>query len=127
MLYSGGLTLQTIFGMDLKLAVWIIGIIAALYTAYGGLRAVVWADLKLLIPFIVVFPGIMAFQLYKGQMAITFIGLILAMTIVTLLKPLKEPKVLPTRVKIDLKPAPSVVWLGLAIIMATITLYIIFW
>lgn len=373
-LYSGGLTLQTIFGMDLKLAVWIIGIIAALYTAYGGLRAVVWADLiqgsaliiggaitmvlgfiavggisnffqtnadklhmilpannpeipwtalvigiwipnfyywglnqyitqrtlgakslkqgqmgilfaaglKLLIPFIVVFPGIMAFQLYKGQMAtadqayplliknlipaglkgfmfaaifgavmssldsmlnsastiftmdlykrhfrqdaspktliflgrimtvvfvfigcliapqlinpklqgifhyiqdfqgyispgilaafifglfvkrapssaaitalilnvpiygilhlkrfesivflnkmaITFIGLILAMTIVTLLKPLKEPKVLPTRVKIDLKPAPSVVWLGLAIIMATITLYIIFW
>lgn len=85
------------------------------------------AGLKLLIPFIVVFPGIMAFQLYKGQMAITFIGLILAMTIITLLKPLKEPKVLPTRVKIDLKPAPSVVWLGLAIIMATITLYIIFW
>lgn len=27
------------------------------------------AGLKLLIPFIVVFPGIMAFQLYKGQMA----------------------------------------------------------
>jgi SSS family solute:Na+ symporter len=160
-LYSGGLTLHTIFGIDLTLAVWIIGIIAALYTTYGGLKAVVWADLiqgsaliiggavtlilgfvavggvsnflqtnadklhmvlpsshseipwtaliigiwipnfyywglnqyitqrtlgakslrqgqlgvilaaglKLLIPFIIVFPGIMAFQLFKGQMA----------------------------------------------------------
>jgi len=44
-LYSGGLTLHTIFGIDLALAVWIIGILAALYTTYGGLRAVVWADL----------------------------------------------------------------------------------
>ncbi|GAG23256.1 unnamed protein product, partial [marine sediment metagenome] len=44
-LYSGGLTLHTIFGMDLVQAVWLIGIIAAIYTAYGGLRAVVWADL----------------------------------------------------------------------------------
>ncbi len=44
-LYSGGLTLHTIFGMDLTLAVWIIGLIAAVYTTYGGLKAVVWADL----------------------------------------------------------------------------------
>lgn len=76
--------------------------------------------------------GILHFKRFESivflnKMAITFICLILAMTIITLLKPLKEPKVLPTRVTIDLKPAPSVVWLGLAIIMATITLYIIFW
>ncbi len=44
-LYSGGLTLHTIFGIDLTTAVWIIGIVAAFYTTYGGLRAVVWADL----------------------------------------------------------------------------------
>ncbi len=44
-LYSGGLTLHTIFGVDLTTSVWIIGIIAAFYTTYGGLRAVVWADL----------------------------------------------------------------------------------
>lgn len=44
-LYSGGLTLQTIFGIDLTKSVWIIGIIAAFYTTYGGLKAVVWADL----------------------------------------------------------------------------------
>jgi SSS family solute:Na+ symporter len=44
-LYSGGLTLSTIFGLDIRLAVWVIGIIAALYTAWGGLKAVAWADL----------------------------------------------------------------------------------
>ena len=373
-LYSGGLTLHTIFGIDLTLAVWIIGIIAAFYTAYGGLKAVIWADLiqgsaliigggitmvlgfiavggvdnflqtnadrlhmvlpashieipwtalllgiwipnfyywglnqyimqrtlgarslkqgqmgvifaawlKLLIPFIVVFPGIMALQLYRDQlvtadaayplliknlipaglkgfmfaaifgaimssldsmlnsastiftmdlykrhfkkdsspktliligrimtvvfvligcliapqlghpkfmgifhyiqdfqgfispgilaafvfglifkrapasaaitalilnvpvygilhlhafdhivflnkMAITFVILILAMTVVTLLKPLRKPKILPSKGGIDMKPSSSVVWLGAAVIAVTVILYIIFW
>lgn len=44
-LYSGGLTLSTIFGMPLTTAVWIVGMIAALYTTWGGLKAVAWADL----------------------------------------------------------------------------------
>jgi SSS family solute:Na+ symporter len=373
-LYSGGLTLHTIFGLDLTKSVWIIGAVAALYTTYGGLRAVVWADLiqgsalivggaltmvlgfiavggvghffqanadrlhmilpsnhpeipwtaliiglwipnfyywglnqyitqrtlgakslrqgqlgvifaaglKLLIPFIVVFPGIMALQLYRGQlatsdqayplliknlipaglkgfmfaaifgavmssldsmlnsastiftmdlykrhlkkdassrsligigrimtvlfvivgcaiapqlgnpkfqgifhyiqdfqgfispgiltafvfglifkrappsaaitalvlnvpvygilhlkcfdnivflnkMAITFVILNLAMAIMTIFKPLAEPKKLPSKGGIDLRPAPSVIWLGLAVIAVTVTLYIIFW
>lgn len=44
-LYSGGLTLRTIFDMDLRVGIWLIGIIAALYTTWGGLKAVAWADL----------------------------------------------------------------------------------
>ena len=44
-LYSGGLTLHTIFEMDMIKAVWLIGIIAALYTTWGGLKAVAYADL----------------------------------------------------------------------------------
>lgn len=44
-LYSGGLTLRTIFDMDLRTSIWLIGIIAALYTTWGGLKAVAWADL----------------------------------------------------------------------------------
>jgi SSS family solute:Na+ symporter len=44
-LYSGGLTLFTIFDLDLTLSVWLIGFIAALYTTWGGLKAVAWADL----------------------------------------------------------------------------------
>ena len=43
--YSGALTMQTIFGMDMIFAVWLIGGIAALYTTWGGLKAVAWADL----------------------------------------------------------------------------------
>lgn len=44
-LYSGGLTMRLVFGMDLATAVWLIGLIAAVYTTWGGLAAVAWADL----------------------------------------------------------------------------------
>ncbi|MFH1070399.1 MAG: sodium/solute symporter, partial [Candidatus Glassbacteria bacterium] len=44
-LYSGGLTIQTIFDLDLTAAIWIIGALAALYTVWGGLKAIAWADL----------------------------------------------------------------------------------
>ncbi|MGB1657845.1 MAG: solute:sodium symporter family transporter, partial [Longimicrobiales bacterium] len=44
-LYSGALGLQTIFGLDLLLGIWLIGILAGAYTVYGGLKAVVWSDL----------------------------------------------------------------------------------
>ena len=44
-LYSGGLTLRTIFGLSMKQGVWLIGLIASLYTVWGGLKAVAWADL----------------------------------------------------------------------------------
>ncbi len=46
-LYSGGLTIHTIFDVDLTVAVWLVGLIAALYTTYGGLKSVAWADLFL--------------------------------------------------------------------------------
>lgn len=44
-LYSGGLTIHTIFDMPLTQAIWLVGVIAALYTVWGGLKAVAWADL----------------------------------------------------------------------------------
>lgn len=44
-IYSGGITLHTIFNMDLVLAIWLIGLVAGLYTTWGGLKAVAWADL----------------------------------------------------------------------------------
>jgi len=44
-LYSGALTLHTIFEMNLTAAVWLIGAIAAVYTTWGGLKAVAVADL----------------------------------------------------------------------------------
>ncbi len=44
-LYSGGLTLRTIFGIPLTWGIAAIALIATLYTFWGGLKAVAWADL----------------------------------------------------------------------------------
>ena len=44
-LYSGGLALQTIFEMPLGWGIALLAVFAGAYTAYGGLKAVVWSDL----------------------------------------------------------------------------------
>jgi len=44
-LYSGGVTLRTLTGLDLRAAVWTIGLIGAVYATTGGLKAIAWADL----------------------------------------------------------------------------------
>lgn len=44
-LYSGGVTLRAIAGVPLPQAVWMIGMIATAYCAFGGLKAIAWADL----------------------------------------------------------------------------------
>jgi len=58
-LYSGGLTLNKVFGLSLTKSIWLIGSVAAIYTIWGGLKAIAWADLfqggALLVGGIVVF------------------------------------------------------------------------
>ncbi len=44
-LYSGALAMEAIFGLKMIYGVWLTGVIAGLYTIYGGLKAVVWSDL----------------------------------------------------------------------------------
>lgn len=44
-LYSGAIGLQAIFDIPLMTGIWLIGILAGVYTIYGGLKAVVWSDL----------------------------------------------------------------------------------
>ena len=44
-LYSGGLTLRTIFDLPLHWGIGAIALIATIYTFQGGLKAVAWADL----------------------------------------------------------------------------------
>ncbi len=64
---------------------------------------------------------------FLNKMAITF-GVILAvMTIITLVKPLKEPVTMPVQKDFDMRPTPSVAWLGALVILFTVSLYIIFW
>lgn len=64
---------------------------------------------------------------FLNRMAITFAVIILVLAVMTLLKPLQSPKVMPVRREFDMKPAPAVLWLGVGVIAATILLYIIFW
>ncbi len=44
-LYTGGLAIRTIFGLNLYLVIFLLGLVASAYTIYGGLKAVVWSDL----------------------------------------------------------------------------------
>lgn len=62
-LYSGGVTLRAITGMELGKAVWLIGLIGAGYSAVGGLKAIAWADL------------VQGLALLAGGLLIFFLGL----------------------------------------------------
>ncbi len=63
---------------------------------------------------------------FLNRMAITFVVILVVMALITCIKPLAEPKVMPVREEFDMRPAPSVVWLGAIVIAVTIGLYIIF-
>ena len=62
-LYSGALGLHAIFGIDMTVGIWLIGILSGAYTIYGGLKAVVWSDL------------IQGGALLLGGIVVTIIGL----------------------------------------------------
>lgn len=48
-------------------------------------------------------------------------------TEIAVIKPLNGPKVMPIREIFDMKPAPSVIWLGAAVIGAVAAFFIVFW
>jgi len=64
---------------------------------------------------------------FLNRMAISFFVVLIVMAVITITKPLKEPKVLPVRENFDMKPAPAVKLLGATVIIITLILYIIFW
>ena len=62
---------------------------------------------------------------FLNRMAITFGLILFVMAVITIIKPLKEPKVMPVREGFDMKPTPIVLWLGVLCIVITIGLYIL--
>lgn len=62
-LYSGGVTLKAVAGIDLRVAVWLIGLVGAIYCAFGGLKAIAWADL------------VQGLALLAGGLLVFFLGL----------------------------------------------------
>jgi len=43
-LFTGATALEALFGLDVLLGVWLLGLLAGGYTIFGGLKAVVWSD-----------------------------------------------------------------------------------
>jgi SSS family solute:Na+ symporter len=64
---------------------------------------------------------------FLNRIAINFVFLIIIMAVITVLRPLKEPKVLPVKADFDMRPAPALKWLCGLVILLAIALYIIFW
>ena len=64
---------------------------------------------------------------FLNRMAITFVVILVLMTVLTITRPLTKPKVMPEREGFDTKPDIKVVWMGIAVVILTIILYIIFW
>ncbi len=64
---------------------------------------------------------------FLHHMAITFAVLVLYMAVVTRLRPLAAPVVLPVKGGLVLEPAPHARWAGVAIIAAVAALYLYFW
>lgn len=64
---------------------------------------------------------------FLNHMAITFTILVILMAIITAAKPLAERKTFKAQVEMDLKPSSFAIVLGVAVVLLTIALYIIFW
>ena len=64
---------------------------------------------------------------FLNQMAITATCLAIVMAIVTAIKPLKEPVVMPVNEDFDMEHSKIVPAAGTAIILMTVVLYYIFW
>lgn len=64
---------------------------------------------------------------FLNRMAITFIIIIIVMALITVYKPLPQPKTMPVKQDIDMTHSPAVVWLGSVVIAAVVAFYIIFW
>jgi SSS family solute:Na+ symporter len=61
------------------------------------------------------------------QVTLTFIIVLAIMALLTLLKPLAEPRVLPVREGVDTKTAPEVKIVGALVLAAVTVFYIVFW
>lgn len=64
---------------------------------------------------------------FLNRIAITFVLILIVMLVMTLFKPLEKPRKMPVRKDFDMKPTPSVLWMGIGVISITVILYIIFW
>jgi len=104
------------------LAVFLFGFFSARTPRFAGwlgivVNVAVYGGLKL-------FAGDVAFL---NRMAISFGVVIAVLAILPLLFPLKEPALLPQKGNLNMEKSRSVKWVGAAVCILTVALYIIFW
>jgi SSS family solute:Na+ symporter len=104
------------------LAAFVFGLFIHRAPASAGVSALVLCPI--LYGFLLIFFPEIAFL---NRIAITFLVIIAVMTVITMSKPLSKPMTLPVREQFDMRPAPSVVWLGTTVIVVTLALYVVFW
>ncbi len=108
---SPGILAVFVFGLLVRRAPAICGILGLLLNpAIYGLLKLGFPDLAFL-----------------DRMAVSFFCLIALMGIITLIRPLKEPVVLPTQTSIDLTSSNTAKVCGVAVVIVTLVLYAIFW
>ncbi len=106
------------------------GILAAFIFGLVIKRAPASAGVSALVLNVPIYSILLAFFgniAFLNRIAITFVALLVIMAVITMIKPLSEPKVMPSREDFDMKPAPSVKWMGAGVIAVTLILYVIFW
>ncbi len=64
---------------------------------------------------------------FLDRMGICFILILLTGTVLTLVDPLRTPVVMPENREIDMRSSPGAKFAGIAVVLATIVLYAVFW
>ncbi|MFO7734020.1 MAG: sodium/solute symporter [Candidatus Aminicenantes bacterium] len=108
---SPGILAVFIFGLLVKKAPAMTGVTGLVLTVpiYGALQ--------------LIFPQVA----FLNRMAVTFVAILIVLAVMTALRPLAEPRVLPVRENYDMRPSRAVVFLGVFVVVATLALYAIFW
>ncbi|MBN2414641.1 sodium/solute symporter [bacterium] len=108
---SPGILAVFLFGIIVKRAPALCGIVGLI------INPLIYGLLKMLLPGLA----------FLDRMAVSFAGVLLVMTVITLIRPLAEPKKIRVRSTIDLEASKTAKALGLVVIIMTLVLYAVFW
>ena len=103
------------------LAAFVFGFVVPRAPALAGVTALVSS-----VPIYGLFHWLLGEVSFINRMAFTFLAIILLMTVITIVKPLKEPRVIPVRKNFDMTPSPLVAWLGGLVVLAVVVFFVIF-
>ncbi|MBU0639510.1 MAG: sodium/solute symporter [Planctomycetes bacterium] len=105
------------------------GTVAAFLYGFGVPRAPAAAGVAALLAGPAIY-GLMQWRLpqvhFLLQVAMTLVLLIVLMTVITLARPLREPRVIPTNTEMDLRSSPAARLAGVLVIAAVIAFFIVF-